>query len=103
MAPAASTVSLSNEQYTPGNSADGTLIGSSGNLVGFFGTTPVVQQTAIATAAITDTSGGTAHASTGMQALTSSYNSTLVANSLSTLAAGLNAIEAALAAYGLIK
>ena len=83
----------SNKDVTPGygtgRSTDGYGVGqSSGDYIGFYGVTPVVQGTGIAQ--LTDSSGGTASATTGMQALTSTYNSTLIANSLSTIAAALN-------------
>lgn len=103
MAPAATTVSLSNQTDSP-SSADGYMVGQSPTTpVGFYGTTPVTQPTAAAQAAITDTSGGTASATTGLQALTSSYNSTLVSNALSTLAAQTNAMRTALVNLGIMK
>lgn len=97
------TSTSSNKTQTP-KSGDGYLVGQSAtDLVGFYGTTPVAQPTAAAQAAITDTSGGAASATTGMQALTSSYNSTIIANSLSTHAAAINAIRTALVNVGLMK
>lgn len=84
-------------------SEDGFQVGQSAtDKVGFYGTTPIVQPSGAAQAAITDTSGGTAASDTGLQALTGSYNSTLIANALSTLAAQGNAMQAALANLGLI-
>jgi hypothetical protein len=78
-------------QYGSGQSTDGFNVGrSSGDYVGFYGVTPVVQGTGLAQ--LTDTSGGTAAAGTGIQALTSSYNSTLIANGISTLAAAVNQV-----------
>jgi hypothetical protein len=85
----------SNKDVTPGYgsgiSTDGFSVGqSSGDYVGFYGKTPVVQGTGLAQ--LTDSSGGTASATTGIQALTSTYNSTLIGNGISTLAAGLNQV-----------
>lgn len=70
---------------------------SATDLVGFYGATPIVKPAAAAQSAITaltDSSGGAASATTGMQALTSTYNSTLIANSLTTLAARVSALIA---------
>ena len=85
--------SNSNKDVTPGygsgRSTDGFNVGqSSGDYVGFYGATPVVQGTGIAQ--LTDSSGGTASATTGIQALTSTYNSTLICNGISTLAVAEN-------------
>lgn len=88
------TTTTSNKRQSP-LSPDGTLIGQSAtDLVGFFGATPVVQPTATAQSAVTavtDGSGGAASATTGVQALTSSYNSTLLSNALATIIAQGNA------------
>lgn len=83
----------SNKEVTTGfgvgRSTDGFSVGqSSGDYIGFYGATPVVQGTGIAQ--LTDSSGGAASATTGIQALTSSYNSGLIANGISTLAAAIN-------------
>lgn len=97
------TVSTSNLIVTP-DTPDGYQVGRGiTSLIGFYGATPVSQPTNAAQAAITDTSGGTASATTGLQALTSSYNSTLVANAISTLAAQTNQIRSALVTLGVIK
>lgn len=83
-----------------GGSTDGYQVGqSTGSYIGFYGAAPVQRGTGVAK--ITDTSGGAASATTGMQALTSSYNSGIVANSLSTQAAAINQIYTLLNAYGL--
>ena len=72
-----------------GGSTDGYQVGqTTGSYIGFYGTTPVQRGTGIAQ--LTDSSGGTAAAGTGIQALTSTYNSTLIANGISTLAAAIN-------------
>lgn len=82
----------------------GILTGQSAtDLVGFYGATPVAQPSAAAQAAITDSSGGAASATTGIQALTSSYNSTIIGNAIATLAAQGNALRSALVSLGLIK
>lgn len=79
---------------------DGALIGGSTSaLIGFYGITPVAQQTSYA--AITDSSGGTAAATNGILTLTGSYNSTILANAIATLAAAVNGINAAGVALGI--
>jgi hypothetical protein len=93
----------SNKDVTPGygtgRSTDGYGVGqSSGDYVGFYGVTPVVQGTGLAQ--LTDSSGGTASATTGIQALTSTYNSTLVANSITTLSTAINQVYTLLHALG---
>ena len=81
--------------------ADGLVIGgSTAALIGFYGATPVAQ--AVGYNSITDASGGTAAASNGILTLTGSYNSTILANAIATLAAGINGINAALVASGLL-
>src|SRR4051812_39967203 len=85
-------------------SVDGYQIGSAiTSLVGFYGTTPQVQVSAAAQAQITDSSGGAASATTGVQALTAGYNSAILANAIATLAAQGNALRSALLSLGLIK
>ncbi len=72
-----------------GGSTDGYQVGqTTSSYVGFYGTSPIQRPSGISQ--ITDTSGGTASAGTGLQALSSSYNSTLIANAISTLAAAIN-------------
>ena len=76
--------------------ADGLQIGGSSastTLIGFYGATPVAQPVSYAT--LTDSSGGTAAATNGILTLTGSYNSTILANALATLAAAVNGINAA--------
>ena len=83
---------------------DGTSLGqSAADRVGFYGVTPVTQPTAAAQAAITDGSGGTANATTGVAALTATYNSTLIVNALATILAQTNAMRAALVNTGVMK
>lgn len=107
------TVSTSNQLNTP-ETPDGYQIGSAvTSKVGFYGSTPVIQATnasQAAVTAITDTSGGTAHLDTGLQALTSTYNSGIIANAISSLALAsqnsatlLNSIRTALVNVGIIK
>jgi hypothetical protein len=76
---------------------------SASDLVGFYGSTPIVQPSGSAQAVITDSSGGTANSSTGVAALTGTYNSTIIANALATIIAQNTAIRLALVNLGLIK
>lgn len=107
------TETTSNKIETP-LSPDGYLVGqSSSDKIAFYGASPVVQPShasQAAVTAITDTSGGTGALDTGLQALTASYNSGIIANSLSTLALGVNnantlvnCLRAELVSLGLIK
>jgi hypothetical protein len=84
---------------------DGTVLGqSTTDLIGFYGlATPIVQPSGATQGAITDSSGGTANTATGVAALTGTYNSTILANAIATLAAQGNAMRSALVALGLIK
>lgn len=83
---------------------DGTKFGQSAtDLIGLYGVTPVVQPTNAAQAAITDGSGGAASATTGVQALTSSYNSTILGNAIATILAAVAAHRTALVATGVEK
>lgn len=98
--PNTTSTSLLTQENVPGNS-DGHQQGTSpAAYVGFWGATPVQQQTSYAS--ITDASGGTAAASNGILTLTGSYNSTILANSIATLAAAINGINAALVASGIV-
>lgn len=97
------TVTTSNQLNTP-ETSDGFQMGSATtSKVAFYGSTPVSQPTNASQAAITDSSGGAASATTGIQALTATYNSTILGNAIATLAAQGNAIRAALVSLGLIK
>lgn len=83
---------------------DGTVIGqSASDLLGFFGATPIVQPTAAAQAAITDSSGGAAAPTNGVAALTGTYNSTIIANALATIIAAVNAHRTSLVNLGIEK
>lgn len=74
--------------------ADGLVIGGSTTaLIGMYGATPVAQPISYAT--LTDSSGGTAAATNGILTLTGTYNSTIIANAIATLAAAVNGINAA--------
>lgn len=86
-------------------SPDGELFGQvTTDKIGFYGlTTPIVQPTAAAQAAVTDASGGTAAPTNGILTLTATYNSAILANAIATLAAQGNAVRAALVALNLIK
>jgi hypothetical protein len=75
---------------------------SSTDLVAFYGSTPIVQPSGAAQATITDASGGTAAATNGVLTLTGTYNSTILANAIATLAAQGNALRSALVSLGLI-
>lgn len=92
-------------EYIDKLNPDGTVFGqgsTSATKIGFFGATPVVKPTAAAQAAVTDSSGGAASATTGIQALTSSYNSAIIANAIATIAAQTNAFRTALVNLGLL-
>lgn len=97
------TATTSNKTQTP-QSGDGMLVGQSAtDLVGHYGVTPAVQPTSASQAAIVNTAGGTASATTGLQPLSSSYNSTLLANSFLTITNLLNQLRADLVTTGIIK
>lgn len=91
------------KQLSDGN-PDGTSLGqSTSDTISFYGVTPVAQPAATAQGAITDASGGTASAANGVLTLTGTYNSTILANAIATLAAQGNALRAALVSIGAIK
>ena len=71
--------------------------------VAFYGVTPVAQPAAAAQAVVTDASGGTAAPTNGILTITGTYNSTILADAISTLAAQGNAMQAALVSLGLMK
>lgn len=98
------SMTTTNQLNSP-ESSDGFQIGSSATTskVGFFGTTPIVQPTAAGQAIIVDTSGGTANAATGITTITGTYNSTILANAIATLAVQTNAIRLALVNLGIMK
>lgn len=97
------TVTTSNQLNSP-ESADGYQVGKgASSLVGFYGATPLSQPTAAAQAHITDSSGGAASATTGVQALTATYNSTVLGNAIATMLAQQNAVRDALVSLGVIK
>lgn len=82
--------------------SDGHQLGpNSSSLVGFWGATPVVQQTSLGT--VTDASGGTAAATNGVLTITGTYNQTIIANAIATLAAQINSIDSALKTIGMLK
>jgi hypothetical protein len=85
------------------NAPDGVHVGAVGSLLGFYGATPIALPHATAQAAVVDSSGGTAAATNGIVTLTATYNSTILANAIATLAAQTNAIQAALVSLGLVK
>ena len=101
------------ETNSPKTDAGITIGQSVTDKVSFFSATPVVQPTSAsqsASTAITNSAGGTGAYGTGMQALTSTYNSGILSNSLATLATAVNdnrvlliAIRAALVDLGIIK
>ena len=91
------------EHISKGND-DGTTFGqATSDPISFYGVTPTTQPTAAAQTAITDSSGGTANPSTGVAAVTATYNSTIIANALATIVAQTNAFRTALVNLGLIK
>ncbi len=80
---------------------DGSRLGqSSTDKVAFYGATPVVRPSV--PAAITDASGGTGAVTNGILTLTGTYNSTILANAIATLAASVNSIRAALVSVGIV-
>lgn len=101
---AANTITTTNQVNTR-ETPDGHQIGGSATTskVGFFGATPAVQPTAAAQASVTDASGGTAAPTNGILTLTGTYNSTILANAIATLAAQTNAIRSALVTLGIMK
>lgn len=90
-------------EYVGRDKDNGAVIGQTGGKVGFYGATPVVQPSAAAQAAVTDSSGGTANATTGIATITGTYNQTIIANAIATLAAQTNAIRSALVTVGIMK
>lgn len=86
-------------EYVGRNLTAGVSVGQAGGKISFFGETPVVQQTVTA---ITDGSTGTAAATNGIQPLTATYNSTLLINSIATLADGIARIRTALVNIGIV-
>lgn len=97
------TATDSLETNTPISGGGYTVGQSATDLVGFYAATPIVQPTSASQAAIVNTAGGTASATTGMQALTASYNSGILSNSLATIVVLVNQIRADLVALGLQK
>lgn len=96
------TETNTNSLVSDGAASGGYVIGqTSTSLLGFYGTAPVAQITTAT--ALTDSSGGTAASGTGIQALTSTYNSGLVVNGISTLAATLNKVMSDLRTLGILK
>lgn len=90
--------------YLDNGNADGVVLGqASTSKIAFYGATTVTQPTAAAQAAITDGSTGTANPTTGVAALTATYNSTLIINALATIIAQTNAMRSALVTLGLLK
>lgn len=101
------------ESNTPKSGGGFTVGQSAADLVAFYGATPIAQRGNASQAvavAVVDGSVGTAAATNGIAALTATYNSTLIVNSIATLAEQGNALvvltnemRAALVALGLIK
>lgn len=78
---------------------DGTRLGQTSlDLVSFYGGTPRARPSL--PAAITDASGGTGAVTNGILTLTGTYNSTILANAIATLAASVNSIRLALVTTG---
>ena len=76
---------------------------SATDTVAFYGSTPLAQQAAAAQAAVTDASGGTAAPTNGILTVTGTYNSTIIADAIATLAAQGNAMQSVLVNLGLMK
>lgn len=91
-------------EYLGSGSPDGTILGrSTTDKVAFYGVTPIAQKAAAAQAAVTDASGGVAAPTNGILTLTGTYNSTIIANAIATIAAQTNAMQAVLVSVGLMK
>lgn len=69
----------------------------------FYGVSPVAQPAGAFQAAITNSFGGTANLATGMAAITGTYNSTILANAITTLYTQLEEIRASLVELGILK
>lgn len=93
----------SNYHFLSDGRLDGVVVTRTSEPTGFFGFTPVVQPSGAAQGAITDSSGGAANPTTGVAALTGTYNSTIIANALATVIAQTNAMRSGLVALGLLK
>jgi hypothetical protein len=91
------------ETNTPKTGGGYTVGQSSSDLVGFYGATPIARPSGAAQAAVVDASGGTAAATNGILTLTGTYNSTILANAIATLAAQTNAVRNALVSLGVIQ
>ncbi len=97
------TTTTSNE-IVQRTSTDGSSTGNAiTDEIGFYGVSPVAQPAGAAQAALVDGSVGLASATTGIAALTGTYNSALIVNAIATLAAQGNALRAALVSVGIIK
>jgi len=89
--------------YIGDNGPDGACLGTDSlEKIAFFGATPIARISGAAQAAVTDSSGGTAAPTNGIATITGTYNSTIIANAIATLAAQTNAIRNAMVSYGLI-
>ncbi len=96
------TETNTNSLVSDGAASGGYVVGQTAtSLLGFYGKAPVAQITTYT--ALTDSSGGTAAAGTGIQALTSSYNSGLIVNGISTCAAAINKVMSDLRTLGILK
>jgi hypothetical protein len=86
------------------NDSEGARLGQSAtDKIAFYGATPIVRPGIAAQATVVDASGGTAAPTNGILTLTGTFNSTIIANAIATLAAQTNAMQAALVSLGLIK
>lgn len=102
--PGPSVTSTSNLTQEKVPQSDGLQIGASATaLVGFYGATPAAQRTNAAEALITDSSGGTAAPTTGVAAITATFNSAIIANALATILAQTNEMRTVLVNLGLMK
>lgn len=90
-------------QLSDGNGSGVSLGQSITDLISFYGVTPIAQKAAAAQAVIVDASGGTAAPTNGILTVTGTYNSTILANAIATMAAQQNAMQAVLVSVGLMK
>lgn len=99
-----STNKIVDPQFSASGSIDGnTVFPTTSDYGSFYGATPIQRPAGAAQALVTDSSGGSASPTSGIQALTSGYSSAILGNAIATLAAQGNAMQAVLVSLGLMK
>lgn len=96
------TATDSLETATPKTGGGYVMGQSTSDLLSFYGGSALAQPSGAAQAAVTDASGGSAAPTNGILTLTGTYNSTIIADAIATLAAQGNALRNALVSLGLI-